>query len=603
MLLVLAIRRPVREAFGPTIAYALWALPVLRMMLPPLPDDWRAIAASPIADAAQAVTYYVVEPMGGATPADFAAATPIGPALWPVLLLAAWAVGAIGFVTYHFVAHDRFTRRVRRMARSVRRVASGKVEVIETDAATGPLAFGIWRKYVAFPRDFADRYDPLERDLALAHELGHHARGDLIANWIALVVLGLHWFNPVAWRAFRAFRADQELACDALVLSGRAAGLRHAYGRAIVKSAHGGAVSAACHLHTINELKGRLKMLNVHRRASRRRLAAGGTALAALTLAGLGLTASGTSAAERVRTSVETAVGIDFAGIEQAALQNPMPPLPEPPASPAPIAEAAPPAPDGDKVKRRTRVMIVDRDGKTTDLIDDGERPAGAGVLPPVPPSTPTGSSCATRTARSRPANSVAPRRCRPSVWPNCVRWAMVPRIMSGDCKGSEGGGKMTFERRDGAKPIMVICTNRVEARAAAGAAAASAAEAAAAAEVARIDVGRIEHDAMRERAARPSQRPRHDRAEHRHDRYAACRGAVGYRPGDPRSGNQAQRLRGRRFGYGPWAFASFRPAFPPPARDRGRKCRYPSATSLFHHTTRGWGWANRQTQHLAQDS
>ncbi len=111
-------------------------------------------------------------------------------------------------------------------------------------------------KYVAFPCDFTERYDEQERDLALAHELGHHVRGDLIANWVALVVLAIHWFNPVAWRAFRAFRADQEMACDALVLAGRAQALRHAYGRAIVKSAHGGAVSAACHLHTINEAKG-----------------------------------------------------------------------------------------------------------------------------------------------------------------------------------------------------------------------------------------------------------------------------------------------------------------------------------------------------------
>ncbi|KAI1690812.1 hypothetical protein DdX_22290 [Ditylenchus destructor] len=82
------------------------------------------------------------------------------------------------------------------------------------------------------------------------------------------------------------------VACDALVLSGRAPALRHAYGRAIVKSAHGGAVSAACHLHTVNELKGRLKMLAKHDRKSRTRITAGVTGAAVLTLAGLALTAS-----------------------------------------------------------------------------------------------------------------------------------------------------------------------------------------------------------------------------------------------------------------------------------------------------------------------
>ena len=35
MLLVLAIRGPVRKAFGAHITYALWLLPVARLLLPP----------------------------------------------------------------------------------------------------------------------------------------------------------------------------------------------------------------------------------------------------------------------------------------------------------------------------------------------------------------------------------------------------------------------------------------------------------------------------------------------------------------------------------------------------------------------------------------
>ncbi|WP_343519119.1 M56 family metallopeptidase, partial [Sphingomonas sp.] len=236
MLLVLAIRKPVSRHFGPNIAYALWALPVLRLALPPLPESWRASAETPVAAASEVITYYVVEPITVPQAAATAAApvAQAAPIDWLPILLAIWAAGALAFLGYHLIAHGRFCARLLRRARVERTVAEGRVHVIETDAATGPLAFGIWRKYVAFPRDFHERYDPLERNLALAHELGHHLRGDLIANWIALVVLALHWFNPVAWRAFRAFRADQEMACDALVLSGRAPALRHAYGRAIV---------------------------------------------------------------------------------------------------------------------------------------------------------------------------------------------------------------------------------------------------------------------------------------------------------------------------------------------------------------------------------
>ncbi len=269
MLLVLAIRAPVRRSFGPHLAYALWLLPVIRLLMPPLPGEWQlSRLVAPLARDAAAAPGITVGVMNPATLPPEAASHAViaqvdllghqgGVALVPptavadgpsliMLVLGVWAIGALLFLAYHLIAHRRFCARLLRRARVDRTVAQGKVRVIETDAAHGPLAFGVFRKYVAFPRDFAERYDAQERDLALAHELGHHVRGDLIANWVALLVLALHWFNPVAWRAFRAFRADQEMACDALVLAGRAQALRHAYGRAIVKSAHGGAVSAAC---------------------------------------------------------------------------------------------------------------------------------------------------------------------------------------------------------------------------------------------------------------------------------------------------------------------------------------------------------------------
>ena len=245
MILVLAIRKPVARVFGPSIAYALWILPVARMLLPPLPQAWREQAVAPVAAAGDVIAIYIVEPLT-AGPVDTveAAATPWYLGGLP-LIGALWLIGAAGFLAFHALSHSRFRRELLQRARVTGAAADGRVQVIESDAADGPLAFGIWQKYVAFPCDFSERYDDDERELARAHELGHHVRGDLIANWVALVVLAIHWFNPVAWRAFRAFRADQEMACDALVLASREPALRYAYGRAIVKSAHGGAVSAA----------------------------------------------------------------------------------------------------------------------------------------------------------------------------------------------------------------------------------------------------------------------------------------------------------------------------------------------------------------------
>jgi beta-lactamase regulating signal transducer with metallopeptidase domain len=476
MLLVLVARTPVRQAFGPNVAYALWALPAARMVLPPLPDSWRG-GALPVLPMPEDITVYLGEPVA-MLPA--APASGIG---WPVALLAVWTLGAVLFVGYHLVAHGRFCARVRRDSHNVTALASGRVRMIETDAAAGPLAFGVWRKYVAFPRDFAERYDPLERDLALAHELGHHARGDLIANWAALVMLALHWFNPVAWRAYRAFRADQEMACDALVLAGRARELRAAYGRAIVKSAHGGAVSAACHLHTINEIKGRLKMLTKHETKSRRRILAGTAAIATMLAGGLTLTASGTHAAETVRTSVESAVGVDLASIELPALPQaePLPPPPAPPAPPETLLVER----DG-KATTRTRVIIRDKDGKLTNVTDTGPVPTAGrprvmiigkdGKIQTVDGSDPqvaVGMPHMTKRRimfRDKDGKSVTWDATPDTPMPPEVAEKLksmrvnMPEFSSRSCGEGEGKpGEHVINRKEGDKRVTIICTNRIE--------------------------------------------------------------------------------------------------------------------------------------------
>ncbi|MDE0880077.1 MAG: hypothetical protein OSB00_15680 [Sphingomonas bacterium] len=418
MVLVLAIRGTVRRHFGPQIAYCLWAAPLLRLLMPPIPAAWREAVATPISRAGETITIIMVDPAGSATAVPVAAFPSLG-----LIISTLWATGAVVFLGWHLVRHNLFCRRIIGGAANVERV--GSVRIVESDDAPGPLAFGIVRRYVAFPRDFAGRYDADERDLALAHEIGHHERGDLIANWIALGVLSLHWCNPVAWRAFRAFRSDQELANDARVLAGRNPIDRHHYACAIVKAAHGGAVSAACHLHTIDDLKGRLKMLTTSP-TSRRRLAAGTACVALLATTGLALTASGTRAAAAITTRVGETIGVDT--------QAPPAP-PAPPAAPEAVdAPPAPPAPATDAPEAKIRHVVVkriDKNGKVT---------------------TKTSESI---DGLSDPETEAMVKRAL----------ANTPDVRERNCTDADGGTdrQVTINRQEGDKRFMIICTNRVE--------------------------------------------------------------------------------------------------------------------------------------------
>lgn len=306
MLFVLVMRVPVRRGIGPQLGYWLWLLPAVRMVVPPLPADlFGGIAAAAGAGATWSVL--VVGPRTSGLWRDASVAH------WPIgeMLLAAWLAGALMVLGVHVGRHVRFRRRVLATATSLGR--HGTIQIVATDV-DGPLAFGILRPYVAVPHDFGDRYTATERKLALAHECAHHARGDLIANWASLAMLAVHWWNPLAWVAVRAFRDDQEFAVDAHVLALCDPTERPDYARLLAKAAGLGGLPV-CNLNARSNLKRRLMMFAM-RPTTKGRLIFGGGGLMALAATVLAATMSVGSAAAPAtgRQAVTIGVKPDGAG-------------------------------------------------------------------------------------------------------------------------------------------------------------------------------------------------------------------------------------------------------------------------------------------------
>jgi beta-lactamase regulating signal transducer with metallopeptidase domain len=98
--------------------------------------------------------------------------------------------------------------------------------------------YGFRRPCLLLPERMLDTLDRREARLVLLHELVHIRRRDVLVNWFSVLALALHWFNPLAWGAMRRLRADQELACDAVVLGLIEQAERGAYGRTLVKHLH-----------------------------------------------------------------------------------------------------------------------------------------------------------------------------------------------------------------------------------------------------------------------------------------------------------------------------------------------------------------------------
>ncbi len=281
MLLVLAVRRPVAHFFGATWAYALWLLPALRLVMPQMLSLSTPVSVPSITVVLPAVERAAAAPL----PVD------AGPGQWVSILLALWIGGAAAFLIWHQSAYSAFLLSIGSTPRKGDPEEFGGVRVIESEAVDGPVAIGVFDKRIVVPPLFNWRYTPAEQRLALEHELIHHRRGDLWWNMIALGVLALNWFNPIAHFAFRAFRADQELACDAAIAR-KSPDRRHDYASALVKAASRSGLVSVCPLNRVDLLKRRLKLMKSHR-ATRARTLGGFAAVALIAAGGLALSSPG----------------------------------------------------------------------------------------------------------------------------------------------------------------------------------------------------------------------------------------------------------------------------------------------------------------------
>ena len=181
---------------------------------------------------------------------------------------------------------------------------------------SGPLVTGLKNPVILLPMWFEEDYDAAERRDALVHELMHLKRRDLWAFQAARIVAATQWFNPLVYAGLRAFRTDQEAACDADVIA-RAKLSPAAYGRTLVKAARLARPSdrriAAASLTLAHPIKERLIMMTHPTPTLRSRLM-GGTLAIALGAGAVFATASCTSsvaqeldgAPQESTTTVET---------------------------------------------------------------------------------------------------------------------------------------------------------------------------------------------------------------------------------------------------------------------------------------------------------
>jgi bla regulator protein blaR1 len=251
IVVVLGCRIPLRRYAGASLAYASWLLIpivivafVIAKSIPTVPFGLPMLSAiqapTILASSGQSVT------LTGLNAAH--------------VLLAVWLIGMCVMAAWFAIRQYRVVRSLGLLSRDDSTTTTTPM-LRAADTSAGPLALGVIRSRIVIPADFYERYSESEQRLVIAHELAHIRGGDLYTNAFATLMQIVFWFNPLVHWAASRMRFDQELACDARVLSASRdfADQARTYAAAVLKTAlpkH--ASPLACHWHSRHPLNERI---------------------------------------------------------------------------------------------------------------------------------------------------------------------------------------------------------------------------------------------------------------------------------------------------------------------------------------------------------
>lgn len=254
ILVVIAIRTLCRGRISLRLQYAMWALVLVRLLVPVsfgstpisvanitykpeqsvVQDDPATSAESPNSQGqpGEHMQLPQAHPNEDAPQQNVqtAPATDTRETDLPVLPVI-WGVGAMAVAVLFLSSNLRFSGAVRRSRRSLDMQKDG-ISVYTTGIIDTPCLFGIFRPRIYVTSSVAEDETLLRH--TLEHETTHRSHGDHIWAILRCVCLVIHWYNPLVWWAAFLSRRDGELACDEATIARLGEEERAQYGRTLI---------------------------------------------------------------------------------------------------------------------------------------------------------------------------------------------------------------------------------------------------------------------------------------------------------------------------------------------------------------------------------
>ena len=220
---VWCVCRALRRAHAPSrLLCWLWLAVGVRFVLPwGIPLRLPRPQSAPLAAAAD-----TVQELGALPLPDLATAAPAAVVALPwYARLSPWHALAAVWLAGVLVLALRGIAGYWRLRRSVALACKAPDGCYGGACVAAPFTLGILRPRIYLP----DSLRGAARQAVLLHEQTHIRRGDPLTKPLFYAAVCLHWFNPLAWLAFRGFERDMEAACDEAAVQGRPLPERSAY--------------------------------------------------------------------------------------------------------------------------------------------------------------------------------------------------------------------------------------------------------------------------------------------------------------------------------------------------------------------------------------
>lgn len=231
ILIVAAVRYLFRGKISLRLQYAVWALVLLRLLIPFSIFELPQTAASRVPEMVEQTVSQL--PALHAVPGDKAAADnsavseSTGSISPRVILRSVWYCGMAVTAGAFILSNFSFYMRLRRTRRAID--ADCRLPVYAAEGLPSPCML-LGKVYITCET----QNDPASLRHVLAHECAHFRHLDGLWSALRCTCLIVHWYNPLVWWAAALSKRDGELACDEDAIKALGESERISYGRTLI---------------------------------------------------------------------------------------------------------------------------------------------------------------------------------------------------------------------------------------------------------------------------------------------------------------------------------------------------------------------------------